>query len=651
MLSGSWTDRRVGDFEIKERIGRGASAAVYRAQQVSVNRSVALKIIDLAGEETVLTLERFEQEAHVIASLEHLHIVPIYDYGVLEDQYAYFAARLMTRSLEEELRAGVLSLNRAARIISQIAGALKHAHQHGVIHRDIKPSNILLDDLDNAYLSDFGLAFRLNPEQSNADAAFGLIGTPSYIAPEILDGKPADERSDVYSFGVVMYHMLTGRVPFESTSGMNIASIFYKHAQQAPQPPTELNPALPADIEAVILRALAKAPDSRYPSIDALASAFFNALEAYNAPLHGAVTLLRRPTPRIRTIKRMHFIAGAISAVLLAAIGVWAIRMPDAVVVTTTVESARGAISLSADELAAAQTALGTEGFVAYFVCDADEQAAEAAAVGTIANELNVPLRIYNSNNDAYLQVTQVENARTEGANAVILCPVAADMAGSIADSLAAAAIPLILTSPIDHSYGIRLDFNNYEVGLQIGRYAGRLLQTDLNGAGRVVLLGAAGLPASDNRVRGMRAGLAQVAPQAPIIGEWRGLSQEDAYESVRTLIEEGTRFDAILSIDAASTLGAIDALEEAGMERDDVFIVCALGNDRVLSYLESGYYVRGALVRNVEGGARLMLYAALKSLAGTTLPTTLIYQPGEMLAREGSGHAITIANSFRPPR
>lgn len=207
-----------------------------------LNRYVALKIIDLDAQENALAFNRFQQEAHVIASLEHLHILPIYDYGVFEDKFAYFATRLMHRSLDDVLHKGALSLHAAARVFVQIGSALAYAHSCGVTHRDIKPSNILLDDMDNAYLGDFGLARR--DTNLLIDGSEGIIGHPR-IAPEILLGKTADHLSDVYSFGVVLYHMLTGRVPFESSSGVNIASLFYKHVQQMPTPPREIKPSIP----------------------------------------------------------------------------------------------------------------------------------------------------------------------------------------------------------------------------------------------------------------------------------------------------------------------------------------------------------------------------------------------------------------------
>jgi serine/threonine protein kinase len=454
MIAASWMNRRVGDFEIEERIGRGGSASVYRAKQVPVNRYVALKIIDLDEQDHTAADRRFRQEAQVVASLEHLHILPIYDYGVVEDRYAYFVTRLMSRSLNDTLRDGALSLETAAKICMQIGAALSYAHAHGVIHRDIKPSNILLDDAGNAYLSDFGLARRFD---LRGEIETGIVGTPSYIAPEILLGKPADHRSDIYSFGVVMYHMLTGRVPFEvSSGGLSVASLFYKHVQQPPPAPRSIKPSIPQSVEKVILRALAKNPQERYFSVSDLMIDFQAALDS-------------RPFVPLRplrlSLKPSSLIVVTVLSVLTLIIVASALSLrSDALSGRVNIE--RGARARLADlvptddELRRAQMALGDSGYIAYLSCGLQTvwQNERARELNVLAQQLGVRLRLFDANGDAYTQSTQIETARLAGAGAIILCPLNGEMALDLGELLVGRNIPLAYTTLVESDYGIKLD-------------------------------------------------------------------------------------------------------------------------------------------------------------------------------------------------
>ena len=215
-------DSPLGDYKTEKRIGRGGMAQVYRAIHLPTKRVVALKVIDYAtalGDTKTFKL-RFAQEAHLIASLEYLRIVPIYDYGIADDGLAHIAMRLLPRSLHDSMKKTPLTLSQAWAIFSQVAEGVSYAHDRGIIHRDIKPSNILLDDVDNAYVTDFGLAKLL--EASLHLTLTGLIvGAPIYASPEQLMGRPTDTRTDIYSLGVLVYHMLMGRHPFDAV-GLDI---------------------------------------------------------------------------------------------------------------------------------------------------------------------------------------------------------------------------------------------------------------------------------------------------------------------------------------------------------------------------------------------------------------------------------------------
>ena len=274
MASDDLINQQLGQYEIRSLIGRGGMATVYLARQTSMDREVAIKVMarELANDEQFVT--RFENEAQVIARLQHPHILPVIDFG-REAQHIFIVMRLVRGgSLDDRLKEGPLVLDRASRMLDQIASALTFAHEQGIIHRDLKPNNVLLDERDNAYLTDFGIA-KMLAGTTKLTATGNILGTPSYMAPEQWRGDPVDARTDTYSLGVMLYEMVLGRLPF---SGDTPYTLMYKHFNDAPPPPREHNPALAASIEAVIMRGLAKEADARYQSADALAEDFANAV-------------------------------------------------------------------------------------------------------------------------------------------------------------------------------------------------------------------------------------------------------------------------------------------------------------------------------------------------------------------------------------
>ena len=271
--SDAWLGKQIGGFVVQERLARGGMSTVYRALQTSVNRAVALKIIQLddASTEDNEFRRRFEQEANLVASLEHVHILPIIDYG-LDGDAAFIAMRLLRGgTLADQLKDGPLTLDKSADVFTQVARGLAYAHHHGVIHRDLKPSNIMFDDTGSAYLTDFGLA-KLVESSANLTREGNIVGTPAYMSPEQLRGDPVDARSDIYSMGVILYHMVVGKPPFES-SDSNMVTVIYGHLEKAPVPPRQHNPDVPVAVEQVILKALEKLPANRYQSIDDMANA------------------------------------------------------------------------------------------------------------------------------------------------------------------------------------------------------------------------------------------------------------------------------------------------------------------------------------------------------------------------------------------
>ncbi|MGQ9850353.1 MAG: protein kinase domain-containing protein [Aggregatilineaceae bacterium] len=269
-MSDPLISKTLGHYQIVGKLGKGGMATVYRARQLNMQRDVAIKVMsaDLAADPEFVA--RFEREAHVIARLEHPRILPVHDFGH-EGELFYLVMRLVEgESLYYRLKRGPLPLKTAARYLTQIAEALDYAHAEGVIHRDLKPNNILIDQWDNLYLMDFGLAKIMAATQSLTQTGV-VLGTPAYMAPELWRGEPIDARTDIYALGVILYEMVLGHTPFESDTPF---TLMYKHINDPPPSPRETMPDLPVEVEQVILKALAKNKDERFQSAGDLARAF-----------------------------------------------------------------------------------------------------------------------------------------------------------------------------------------------------------------------------------------------------------------------------------------------------------------------------------------------------------------------------------------
>ncbi len=261
----------VKGYQLRERIGSGGFGVVHRAYQTTVGREVAIKIILPHFINHPDFIRRFENEAQLIARLEHLHIVPLYDYW--RDQHgAYLVMRwLRGGSLKDALQKGPFDLEAAALLLDQIGSALEAAHRNEVIHRDLKPANILFDEDGNAYLADFGIAKNLNLRDEAITDTGMILGSPDYISPEQARHGPVTAQTDIYSLGVVLYEMLAGQHPFPDA---NSVERLYKHLNDPLPALTNLADAVSDDINAVIARATAKNPLHRYSDALELASAF-----------------------------------------------------------------------------------------------------------------------------------------------------------------------------------------------------------------------------------------------------------------------------------------------------------------------------------------------------------------------------------------
>ena len=268
-------------YRILEPIGAGGSSQVYLAQDTALGREVAIKVLDphAAADSTLRKL--FVKEARALAQLSHPNIVGVYDVGEVDGLPFIVMEYVAGSSLKQRIeRTGALPLADAVRLTDAIASGLSFAHSRGIIHADLKPSNILLDNNDKPKICDFGIA-RSPAEDSDSPQ---LFATALYVAPERVEGRPASVPSDVYGLGLVLYEMLVGKPPF--TSG-NAAVLLRDHVVRPPVPPSHLRPSLPKDVDAIVLKALAKDPALRYQKATEIGDALTKTLTAHTTAAEG----------------------------------------------------------------------------------------------------------------------------------------------------------------------------------------------------------------------------------------------------------------------------------------------------------------------------------------------------------------------------
>ncbi len=282
----------LGAYTIQSKLGEGGMARVYKGYHARLRREVAIKVIlsQIADKEGFKA--RFEREAQLIASLQHPNIVAVYDFGDIGHITYLVMQYVGGGTLRDQLRGGhALDPRQAILYCQEMARALHHAHLRGIVHRDVKPQNMLVSatDRNQLLLSDFGIAklydnrnegtmlgitggeLRNDPSLTSADQ---IVGTADYMSPEQINGKPVDARTDVYALGIVLYQMLAGEVPFHSTT---IQGLLFQHVYIPPKPIREVNPYVPEILEQITAKAIAKAPEDRFQSAEAMAQALESA--------------------------------------------------------------------------------------------------------------------------------------------------------------------------------------------------------------------------------------------------------------------------------------------------------------------------------------------------------------------------------------
>jgi serine/threonine protein kinase len=322
--------KQLGNYKIVSELGRGGMAVVYRAYQASLNRYVAIKVLPPHLGFDQEFVERFQREALASAQLRHPNIVVIHDVG--HEQGFYFIVmellegHTLKQIVEEE---GALSVERATRIVEQVAAALDYAHQRGFVHRDVKPANIFVSKEDHTTLTDFGIAKAASEAQQLTRTGM-LMGTPEYMSPEQAEGEEVDYRTDLYALGVVLYQMLVGQVPFRGTTPH---AILHAVIYEPPVPLRRIRPDLSPGIESVVLKAIDKRPERRYQSgaelVEALRGAPIGQAQRLVVPAHPGSgpsdkTKAKEPSASRRPIV---WILAAIALILCGLVAVLAITI------------------------------------------------------------------------------------------------------------------------------------------------------------------------------------------------------------------------------------------------------------------------------------------------------------------------------------
>ena len=320
----------LGPYRIIGQIGQGGMATVYKAYHAAMDRYVAVKVLPPELARSDQFRGRFQQEARIIANLEHKHILPVYDFGESEGIYYFVMRYLESGSLKDRIQKEPLSLEEINKIFTQLAEALDYAHQRGVIHRDVKPANALLDTHGDLYLTDFGIAKML--ESSTSFTTTGqLTGTPAYMSPEQAQGEKLDQRTDVYSLGIMLFEMVTGRVPFDAETPW---AVVIKQIN-APLPlPSSIKPDIHPEFERVLLKALTKDRNDRYASCGEFLQDWHGAYAAAKNPalptLHtapGPSAVAEKTLVQIKTLQVGDFFAKSKFWMGIGLVGLFAVVM------------------------------------------------------------------------------------------------------------------------------------------------------------------------------------------------------------------------------------------------------------------------------------------------------------------------------------
>jgi eukaryotic-like serine/threonine-protein kinase len=334
-----------GRYEVEDLVGTGGMSSVYRARDNVLERQVALKILHDHFSSDPEYVERFRREARAIARLNHPNIVTVIDRGELGRHQFIVFEHVAGENLKDVVRRrGPLPVAEAVALTTQVARGLAFAHEHGVVHRDVKPQNVLIDENGTAKVTDFGIARSIGPGEGITETGT-VLGTSGYISPEQASGRRVDSRSDQYSLGVVLYELLTGEPPY---SGDNVMAVAMKHLREPVPRVRDRRRDVPASVDAIVSRALAKRPEDRFPCTDEMVAALEAAQDDVVSDFwEGATGVIRRADGGRRT-RRGRRISPLVAALAVVAAGAIAL-----VFVLTRNDGGSGAASVGSVKLTA----------------------------------------------------------------------------------------------------------------------------------------------------------------------------------------------------------------------------------------------------------------------------------------------------------
>ena len=306
--------KTVSHYRILEKLGAGGMGVVYKAEDLKLNRTVALKFLPSQLLRSEGEKARFVHEAQAAAALDHPNICTIHEIDTADDETFIAMAYVPGESLEKRIAKGPLPLDEAVRIAVEMCDALHESHSAGIVHRDIKPANIIISEKGHAVLMDFGLAKIKGRTKLTQEGA--AVGTFSYMSPEQTRGADVDRRTDIWSLGVVLYEMITGQPPFKADHELAVA---YSIVNEEPAPPTALRTGVPMELEQVVRKALAKHPDERYQHVDDM-RVDLKRVETSRSPTQHPGS---RPAQPVRRKPGFRHAAGLALIVIAAAAIVW----------------------------------------------------------------------------------------------------------------------------------------------------------------------------------------------------------------------------------------------------------------------------------------------------------------------------------------
>lgn len=678
--------KQLGDYTIIERIGQGGSAVVYRAEQPSMKREVALKVINvIEASEHGDFFRRFEKEAALIASLEHVRILPVHSYGI-EGNWAYMAMRLLRGgTLKDIMREGRLPLTRSLKIFEQVANGLAYAHSKGIVHRDLKPGNIMLDEDGNAYLTDFGLAKMIQGNDSTQSGS--IVGTIANMAPEQLRGEPIDHRADIYGMGTILYELAVGTTPYTHERNADIVSLIYQHLEENPKRPSQHDPGIPPELEKTIMKAIAKRPDQRFDSVSEMLESLETLMGTASITVMGLPdvdrTLIQRAretdstiaaqsrirrlgkNPLVISVILIVIVLGLFGGVLLANAAIGAAIEPTATptntptstpsptptdlptptdiplpTILTGITGTGADIEPDSDRIIAAHTKLGDDGFIAIIACNLSSEyhATLNREIRSFLLAYRLDSRVYNSDNDAYDQIPIIEQAMAEGASGIILCPLDVTLLEASLQNIEDNNLPVVALARTESRSGavqLSSETDNYSMGYTVGQFAGELINEEMDGQAKVVILDFPDLDIIVERANGLEDGVLSIAEDSEIVGRYVGAFSENGQESIENLLEDEIAFDVILSINDAGSYGAIDALEAADITPDEVMVLSIDAERKALDYMREGRFIRGTLSVGRQESARVAADIMTQLLSGAEVPEYIWVQSGDMVTPE----------------